>query len=196
MVIQRLLIEAGAGAIGDELVSVDARGFEVGRRLGSLKSPENYVGYERTEGFASPGGAIRDKPHIYEPPARMRLNDWALSGDWTMVRGAIVLNKPNGRIAYRFHARDLASGHGAGRARQFGAVSRPHRWAAPGRRLTERMSTPKATARWPSSGCISWSGSQSPSPTDCSRSSFSTRASRPLRSRSDDRRLLVNHTNV
>src|SRR5213075_1860732 len=60
-----------------------------------------------TEGFASPGGAIRDRPNIYEPPARMRLNDWALSGDWTMVRGAIVLNKPNGRIAYRFHARDL-----------------------------------------------------------------------------------------
>ncbi len=73
----------------------------------SLKSPENYLGYERTESFASPGGAIRDKPNIYEPPAWMRLNDWALSGDWTMVRGAIVLNKPNGRIAYRFHARDL-----------------------------------------------------------------------------------------
>jgi hypothetical protein len=100
-------MEAGAGAIGDELVSVDARGFEVGADWASLKSPENYLGYERTEGFASPGGAIRDRPNIYEPPARMRLNDWALSGDWTMVRGAIVLNKPNGRIAYRFHARDL-----------------------------------------------------------------------------------------
>ena len=40
-------------------------------------------------------------------PARLRLNDWALSGDWTVKKEAAVLNKPNGSIAYRFHARDL-----------------------------------------------------------------------------------------
>ncbi|MGA9193995.1 MAG: cytochrome c biogenesis protein DipZ, partial [Pseudolabrys sp.] len=73
----------------------------------SLKSPENYVGYERTEGFASPGGAVRDKPRVYEQPAKLRLNNWALSGDWTIKRDAAALNKANGRIAYRFHARDL-----------------------------------------------------------------------------------------
>ena len=107
MVIQRLLMEAGAGGIGDELVSVDARGFEVPADWASLKSPENYVGYERTEGFASPGGAVRDKSRMYELPAKLRRNDWALSGDWTIKRDAVKLNKPNGRIAYRFHARDL-----------------------------------------------------------------------------------------
>ena len=107
MVIQRLLAEAGASGIGDDLVSVDARGFEVAADWASLKSPENYVGYERTEGFASPGGAVRDKPRMYELPAQLRLNDWALSGDWTIKRDAAALNKPNGRIAYRFHARDL-----------------------------------------------------------------------------------------
>jgi hypothetical protein len=37
----------------------------------------------------------------------LRLNDWALSGDWTMRKDAVALNKPNGIIAYRFHARDL-----------------------------------------------------------------------------------------
>jgi hypothetical protein len=37
----------------------------------------------------------------------MRLNQWALSGDWTVTKDAIVVNKANGRIAYRFHARDL-----------------------------------------------------------------------------------------
>ena len=107
MVIQRLLMEAGAGDIGDDLVSVEPRGFEVAADWASLKSPENYVGYERTEGFASPGGAARDKSRMYEVPARLGRNDWALSGDWTMKRDAAVLNKPNGRIAYRFHARDL-----------------------------------------------------------------------------------------
>jgi len=107
MAIQRLLMEAGASGIGDGLVSVEPRGFEVGADWASLKSPENYVGYERTEGFASPGGAARDKSRMYELPAQLRRNDWALSGDWTIKRDAVELNKPNGRIAYRFHARDL-----------------------------------------------------------------------------------------
>src|SRR6476620_7242704 len=66
MVIQRLLAEAGASGIGDNLVSVDARGFEAAADWASLKSPENYVGYERTEGFASPGGVVKNKPHMYE----------------------------------------------------------------------------------------------------------------------------------
>jgi thiol-disulfide isomerase/thioredoxin len=107
MIIQRLLNEAGAGGSGDDLVSVDARGLEVAADWGSLKSPENYVGYERTQNFASPGGAMLDKPRMYELPARLRLNEWALSGDWTVKKDATALNKANGSIAYRFHARDL-----------------------------------------------------------------------------------------
>ena len=106
-IIQQLLAEAGSGGIGHELVSVDARGVEAAADWGSLKSPENYVGYERTENFASPGGAVLDKRRVYAAPARLRLNHWALSGDWTVEKQATVLNKANGRIAYRFHARDL-----------------------------------------------------------------------------------------
>ncbi len=45
--------------------------FEVAANWATLKSPENYVGYERTEGFASPGGAARDNARIYEQPARL-----------------------------------------------------------------------------------------------------------------------------
>jgi thiol-disulfide isomerase/thioredoxin len=107
MIIQRLLAEAGIGAITDELLSVDARGAEAAPDWGSLKSPENYVGYQRTENFASPGGAVLDKRHVYAAPARLRLNHWALSGDWTVEKQATVLNQANGRIVYRFHARDL-----------------------------------------------------------------------------------------
>jgi thiol-disulfide isomerase/thioredoxin len=106
-IIQQLLAEAGNAGIGHDLVSVDARGAEVAADWDSLKSPENYVGYGRTEKFASRGGAVWDKPHVYAAPARLNLNDWALSGDWTIQKQATVLNKPNGRIAYRFHARDL-----------------------------------------------------------------------------------------
>ena len=107
LIIQQLLAEAGSGAIGHDLVSVDARGAEAAADWGNLKSPETYVGYERTENFASPGGAVPDQRHAYAAPKRLPLNHWALSGDWTMGKQATVLHKANGRITYRFHARDL-----------------------------------------------------------------------------------------
>jgi len=107
MVIQQLLAEAGIEGISPGLVSVDAQGIEVAADWGDLRSAENYVGYERTENFASPGGALLNERHVYSEPARFSLNHWALSGDWTMKSPAAVLNAANGRIAYRFHARDL-----------------------------------------------------------------------------------------
>jgi thiol-disulfide isomerase/thioredoxin len=107
MIIQRLLAEAGAGGRGDDLVSVDARGLDAAADWGTLKSPENYLGYERTENFASPGGAVLDKSRMYERPAQLRLNEWALSGDWTVKKGNAALNQAGGSITYRFHARDL-----------------------------------------------------------------------------------------
>jgi thiol-disulfide isomerase/thioredoxin len=105
--IQQLLTEAGATGVDHQLVSVDPQGAEVAADWTSLKSPENYVGSGRTENFASPGGARTNKRHVYEMPPRLRLNEWALSGDWTIGKQATRLNTPNGRIAYRFHARDL-----------------------------------------------------------------------------------------
>lgn len=105
--IQQLLAEAGAGGVSRELVSVAGRGVEAAADWDNLRSPENYVGDDRTENFASAGGAAPDQRRIYTPPARLSLNQWALAGDWTMGRQALVLNEANGRIAYRFHARDL-----------------------------------------------------------------------------------------
>ena len=101
-----MLGEAGK-ATGRGLVSVEGRGIEAAADWGSLKTPENYLGYERTENFASPGAAVLDKRRVYAAPARLRLNHWALSGDWTMGKQATVLNEADGRIACRFHARDL-----------------------------------------------------------------------------------------
>ena len=108
MVIQQLLAEAGsAGAGGDGLVSVEARGLEDPADWDDLRTPENYTGYERTENLASPGGAAPGRPHVYTAPAELRLNQWALSGDWTMEEQATTLNTADGRISCRFHARDL-----------------------------------------------------------------------------------------
>ncbi len=107
MVIQQLLAENGSADPGRELVSVDARGAEAPADWATQRSPENYTGYERTENFASPGGAVPGKRHAYEAPAELRLNHWALSGDWTVEEQAVTLNQAGGRIVYRFHARDL-----------------------------------------------------------------------------------------
>ena len=107
MVIQQLLAEAGSAGAGTELVSVGARGLEAPADWAALRSAENYTGYERTENFASPGGAVADKPHRYTIPPRLERGQWALSGDWTMAAEATTLNAPNGQIACRFHARDL-----------------------------------------------------------------------------------------
>ena len=106
-VIQQLLSESGTDRVNQEMVEVEARGFEVAADWNSLKSPENYLGYERTDNFTSSGSAVLNKPRLYTAPAQLQRNQWALSGDWTIGRQAIVLNKSGGRIAYRFHARDL-----------------------------------------------------------------------------------------
>ena len=107
MLLQRLLTDAGAEGIDQSLVSVDARGVEAAADWDSLWSPENYLGYQRTDNFASSNGAVLETPHVYTAPARLRLNHWALAGDWTVKGQAIVLNQAEGQIAYRFHARDL-----------------------------------------------------------------------------------------
>jgi len=106
-VIQQLLGEAGAGAVSKELVNAETTGPEAAADLGTLSSSENFLGYERTVDFASPGGARADRSRLYAAPARLSLNQWALSGNWTMGREGNVLNEGNGRVLYRFHARDL-----------------------------------------------------------------------------------------
>jgi thiol-disulfide isomerase/thioredoxin len=107
MVIQQLLAEAGADGAGRDMVSPDVRGLEVPADWDTLRTPETYTGYERTENFASPGGAVPGQQHVYSAPAALRLNHWALSGEWTMGREAATLNAAGGQIAYRFQARDL-----------------------------------------------------------------------------------------
>jgi thiol-disulfide isomerase/thioredoxin len=105
MILQQLLTEAGMGGFGQDLVSVDPTGVEAAADWASLRSPENYLGYERTENFAV--FPSLGTPHVYVAPTRLALNHWALAGDWTVQAQATVLHQAGGRITYRFHARDL-----------------------------------------------------------------------------------------
>jgi thiol-disulfide isomerase/thioredoxin len=107
MVIQRLLAEAGSSGWDQGPAPVDARGAEAPADWADMRSAENYTGYQRTEGFASPGGAVPGRPRAYRRPAGLRLNQWALAGDWTLAEEAATLNEAGGQLSYRFHARDL-----------------------------------------------------------------------------------------
>jgi len=104
--IQELLAESGSHPASD-LVAVSPVGGEVPADLASLRSPETYVGLDMGERFASKGGAVPNRPHEYLFPKNLALNEWALSGSWSIKGQAAFLNSANGKIAYRFHARDL-----------------------------------------------------------------------------------------
>ena len=107
MVVQQLLLEAGAEAIDPDLVSVDPQGFEVAADWRTLRTPETYVGYGRSAGFASPESARFNVRHTYPEPDRLSLNEWAPSGAWILAQHAAVSNRAGARIAFQFQARDV-----------------------------------------------------------------------------------------
>ena len=99
-VIQRLL------GVEREPVGVEGHGVEAEADWDNLRTPETYLGYERSDQFASPNGAVLEERVAYELPERLRFNHWALSGEWTIGREKVMLDQAGGSIAYRFHARD------------------------------------------------------------------------------------------
>ena len=106
-VIQQLLAEAGVDGVGTDLVSAEPGGVELAANWDTLQSPETYVGYGRATGLVSPGGVDPDRSKLYVDPPQLRLNQWSLSGDWTVGEQITTLNEPGGRITCRFHARDV-----------------------------------------------------------------------------------------
>ncbi|MGO9496770.1 MAG: redoxin family protein [Solirubrobacteraceae bacterium] len=88
------------------LVAVDPRGVEAQADWDRLRTPETYLGYARGERFASPGGQVPGERRVFELPERLRLNDWALVGEWTVGRENVVMDRAGGSIAFRFQSRD------------------------------------------------------------------------------------------
>ena len=107
MVIQQMLLDAGATDVDQSLVDVEPRGLEVAADWRTLRSPESYLGYLQSAAFASDGVAAHDVPRVYASHPRLRLNSWDLAGNWTFARHASILNDPGGRVAFQFHARDV-----------------------------------------------------------------------------------------
>ena len=106
-VIQKLLSEAGRQDIDPRPTPVSPAGFELPADWSKVGSSETYLGGAQTDGFASPGGIHAGQRRLYSGPARLSLNDWALSGTWTVGDDRVRLDEAGGRIAYVFHARDV-----------------------------------------------------------------------------------------
>jgi cytochrome c biogenesis protein CcdA/thiol-disulfide isomerase/thioredoxin len=105
-IIRQLLTEAGHPPAGTPMAQIKGQGAEAEAAMAQLGSPETYIGYARAERFASPGGLLHDKAKDYAP-GPLSLNQWSLAGRWTDKPQVAVTEKPGGRIAFRFHARDL-----------------------------------------------------------------------------------------
>ncbi|HUN95571.1 MAG TPA: cytochrome c biogenesis protein DipZ [Bradyrhizobium sp.] len=105
-VIQKLLVDAGNKNVPTDIVSVNASGTEAASDSADVNSPETYIGYGRSERFVSPGGVVRDAGHSYAA-GQPQLNEWSLTGNWTIGDDRAQLDEPDGSIIYRFHARDL-----------------------------------------------------------------------------------------
>ena len=103
-VVQRLLRDSGRDGVPDDVVPDAGDGFEAQADWANLQTPETYLGYEQAQNFASPGGLSAGG---YEMPDRLKLNQWALEGEWTIGSRACVLKQGDGRISFRFHARDV-----------------------------------------------------------------------------------------
>ena len=105
-VIQQLLAKTGRTNVSGGLVAVNASGAQAASDADNVRSPETYLGYARAEKFVSPGGAVKGGSHVYAA-GKPQLNEWSLSGDWTIGEKRAHLNHKEGSIVYRFHARDL-----------------------------------------------------------------------------------------
>ena len=106
MVIRQLLAEAGHAPKSGGMAKATAKGAEAAAEFSALNSPETYIGFRRAERFASPGGQVPNRPKTYEGGA-LKLNDWALEGQWTVGPQSAVSGSAPAAIDYRFHARDV-----------------------------------------------------------------------------------------
>ncbi|MGN6154915.1 MAG: cytochrome c biogenesis protein DipZ [Sphingomicrobium sp.] len=105
-VIRQLLTEAGHPPSAKMATASVTDATEMGAS-GQIRSPETYIGYARAENFVSPGGQAKDSAKAYSIPARLKLNDWALGGRWSIAPQVATSLEPGAAIAFRFQARDL-----------------------------------------------------------------------------------------
>jgi cytochrome c biogenesis protein CcdA/thiol-disulfide isomerase/thioredoxin len=105
--IRTLLKEANHAPIPATMAKVAASGTEAAPDADDVQSPETYIGYARAENFASPGGFHQNDAQVYKTPDGLKLNQWALNGNWKDEDQLATSVAADAGISFRFHARDL-----------------------------------------------------------------------------------------
>jgi len=105
--LQKLLSEARKAPVADPIVPIAGKGVQAAPDWRDLRSPESYIGYNQARDFASPGGVKEDASSLYRAPSALPINRWSLAGRWTIGGEFATSNGASGKLAYRFHARDL-----------------------------------------------------------------------------------------
>lgn len=105
-VIRQLLTEAGQKNLPGGYVDDDHHGVEAASSGDRSRSPETYVGYARAMNFVG-GKVTHDESADYRAPDTLAINQWTLTGRWTVHDESAQLDKAGGSIVYRFRGRDL-----------------------------------------------------------------------------------------
>ncbi|MBI5919881.1 MAG: cytochrome c biogenesis protein DipZ [Nitrosomonadales bacterium] len=106
--IQSLLREAHQGVLATDAGLVQVAGTGATAAVtDSERSPETYLGYARQAHLASPELVEKDQVARYSTPRTLKLNQWALSGNWRVSAESAAAQAPGGAISYRFQGRDL-----------------------------------------------------------------------------------------
>lgn len=104
--IRRLLSENGRDLSAIPFAAAKGEGIEAEADWDDIHSPETYLGYEKAQGFRSPGGIVSDIGHSYTVASRLSPNSWDLAGFWTVGSEFATLGEAGGAISFRFQARD------------------------------------------------------------------------------------------
>jgi cytochrome c biogenesis protein CcdA/thiol-disulfide isomerase/thioredoxin len=105
--IQRLLSEARGESVAAPVLPVGGVGAQAEADAANLRSGETYIGYAQMGGFVSPTGLQQDVTALYRTLSPLPVDRWGLTGTWTIGKEFATSQAPQGRIGYRFHARDL-----------------------------------------------------------------------------------------
>ncbi|MDA1061051.1 MAG: cytochrome c biogenesis protein DipZ [bacterium] len=95
--IHELLNEAGS-SVSD---TIDNQDYSI-----DSSTPETYLGYGRTSGFASPEALKPDEEVKYSFPENLDLNSYALSGKW-VINEEMSLMDATAKLRFDFQAKDV-----------------------------------------------------------------------------------------
>ncbi len=105
-IIQQLLSENGENVVKNE-IQINQQGVHAPRTQQDNLSPETYLGYDRMEKFSSTVAVVKDKSSIYKIQNQLKLNEWAIEGQWLIDSESIILKSKTGKINFKYFARDL-----------------------------------------------------------------------------------------